>query len=507
MNAQIGQWESGGQPHVVAVHMALLRTGKVLLFTGDEENTYVKINIGKSHVWDPATKTDTSNTLSRNLFCCGHAFLPDGRLLVIGGQSMAQTPLESILSMLGLAKGADHDVHTFDPVSEKWARYADMPRARWYPTCTTLPDGKVLITSGFAAHAWDVILRFLKINLSAVNEDYELFDPVSNQRSPRQLFWKGIRLYPFVHVLPGGTLFVHSENKTRLWNLNTRAWLPGEFTNVHPGTRTYNGMGSCVHLPIQWDGSDLNGAQRSRLLIVGGSTQNPPNHDTPATDTAEIFEFDPQNPANSHWRETARMAQGRFMSDTVLLPDGTVFMVNGAGKGQSDHNHDAIRSTAIFDPITETWQPMADLGTDRLYHATAILLPDARVLVGGSTGHDFPQVDNEFRLEIFSPPYLFKGARPTITHIPSEITYGAVFNLETPQADQIASAVLVRPSAVTHNNNMDQRLIRLGLQNQGNNRLRLNAPVNGTVAAPGYYMLFLVNTNGIPSVARFVQLR
>ncbi len=507
MNAQIGAWESGGKPDVVAVHMAQLHTGKVVLFTGDEENTYININKGKSHVWEPVTKTDVANTLTRNLFCCGHAFLPDGRLLVIGGQSMAQTPLESILSMLGLAKGADHDVHTFDPATESWKRYPDMPKARWYPTVTVLPDGKVMSTSGFAAHAWDVILRFLGISLSAVNEDYEIFDPVTNQMSAPKAFWKGIRLYPFVHVLPGGTLFVHSQNKTRLMNISNFGWLPGEFANVQPGTRTYNGMGSCVLLPIQWDGTDLSGEQKTKLMIVGGSTLLEPNHDAPATDTAEIFEFDAQNPANSHWRETTKMSTQRFMSDTVILPDGTVFMVNGAGKGQSDHNHDSIRITELFDPMTEQWLPVADLPTDRLYHSTAILLPDARVLVGGSTGHDFPEVTNEFRLDVFSPPYLFRGARPTITAAPDEISFNTTIEVESPEADQITIACIIRPGAVTHNNNMDQRYVKLGIDQQGNGKLTLKTPINGTVAQPGYYMLFLVNSNGVPSEAKFVHIQ
>ncbi len=108
--------------------MALLRSGKVPLFTGDERNTFRRMNSGKSVLWDPATGADQNVPLSRNLFCSGHCALPDGRLLVAGGQSLAQDILGTLLSLLGLGRGVDHDIHTFDPLAETWTRHQDMPR-------------------------------------------------------------------------------------------------------------------------------------------------------------------------------------------------------------------------------------------------------------------------------------------------------------------------------------------------------------------------------------------
>lgn len=507
MNSSLGHWQECGSPDIVAVHMALLRSGKVLLFTGDERNTFRRMNSGKSVLWDPATGADQNVPLSRNLFCSGHCALPDGRLLVVGGQSLAQDILGTLASLLGLRRGVDHDIHTFDPLTETWTRHQDMPRARWYPSCTVLPDGRALIVSGFHTHALDTIVRLLGIKLSAVNEDHELFDPATNGLAAPQPFLPGISLYPFVYVLPGGALFVHSQNKTRLLDLEGFTWLPGEFPTTTPGTRTYPGQGACVLLPITWDGHDLHNPQQVRLLIVGGSTALNPTPETPATSAAEIFAFEREDPASSGWRATAPLARARFMSDAVLLPDGTVFVGCGAGRGQADHNHDAVRACELFDPASETWQPLADMHIDRLYHSTAVLLPDARVLVGGSTGHHFPDVDNEFRLEVFSPPYLERGPQPQITAAPERITHNQPFEVQSPQAAAIRHAALLRPGTSTHTTDMDQRHVRLPIESRQGDRLTIKAPLDATIAPPGYYMLFLLDEAGVPSVARFVQVQ
>jgi hypothetical protein len=153
-------------------------------------------------------------TLGRNLFCAGHCFLGDGRLLVAGGQSTAQRLAATIGSWLEMHQllfgaGADHDLHTFDPMTETWSRHKpDMPGARWYPTCTTLPNGRALIVAGYADHAQ-----------GSMNTDFEVFDGATNKIITRKGF-AGTGLFPFVHVLPGGTLFLHSADLTMLFSLN-----------------------------------------------------------------------------------------------------------------------------------------------------------------------------------------------------------------------------------------------------------------------------------------------
>src|SRR5690606_13895941 len=147
-----------------------------------------------------------------------------------------------------------------------------------------LPDGKILITSGFAGHVLDSISRLLGIKLAALNTTYEIYDPQTDTVTERGEFQDDICLYPHVHLLPGGKLFLHSVSKARFYDLATGDWLPHEFPLSSPGTRNYPGMCSCALLPINWDGSGL-----IRLFIAGGSVDADPHHESPATDGAAIF--------------------------------------------------------------------------------------------------------------------------------------------------------------------------------------------------------------------------
>jgi hypothetical protein len=140
----------------------------------------------------------------------------------------------------------------------------------------------------------------------------------------------------------------------------------------------------------------------------------------------------------------------------------------------------------------------------RVYHSIALLLPDGRVLVGGSGEFGTGTID-QLNAEIYSPPYLFKGARPTVTSAPSALTYNTPFTVQTPNAATISSAALLKLGAVTHAFNQDQRYVPLTFTAAAGS-LNLQAPANSNLAPPGYYMLFLVNSSGVPSVANFVQL-
>jgi len=145
--------------------------------------------------------------------------------------------------------------------------------------------------------------------------------------------------------------------------------------------------------------------------------------------------------------------------------------------------------------------------TPRLYHSNALLLPDARVLVLGAGRFlcSCPDPTDQLSAEIYSPPYLFKGSRPVITSAPTLIGYGSTISVQTPDASRIASVSLIRFGAVTHTFNMDQRYLPLSFT-AGAASLNVQTPVNSNVAPPGYYMLFIVDTNGVPSVATILSL-
>jgi len=486
----------------VAVHLALLRTGKIIAFTGDDARIG-DWNIGKSSLWDPANSDVKENPpLARNLFCAGHCFLSDGRLLVAGGQSTVDPPYTNgLLSFLGIlqlfTKGADNDIHVFDPQSQTWSRYENMAKARWYPTCVTLPNGKALIVSGVYSQAHNYVFKN-----SFINQTYEIFDPNTNSLSTPKPFLKKIKAYPFLQVLPGGTLFVHSEFTTRLISLANFEPYPEKFVTKHKGTRTYPGMGCCTLLPITPEDTDF------KILIAGGSKDLSPDNTSETTNTAEVFTFRPSNLSESGWDNVKPTNKKRFLSDSVILPDRTVLVTNGAAIGISDDNKETVKEIELYNPENGNWSIIDSLDRDRLYHSSALLLPDGRVVAGGSTGHKWSTDPEHYEkeIEIIVPPYL-KGdpQRPKITHSPPEIAYDRDFELKINTPD-IAKVVLIKNSSTTHNNNMDQRCLVLQILEQANYTVKLSGPKDGTYAPPGYYMLFILDKENIPSIAKVVMV-
>jgi hypothetical protein len=204
------------------------------------------------------------------------------------------------------------------------------------------------------------------------------------------------------------------------------------------------------------------------------------------------------------WQQTASMNYARSFLNLTTLPDGTVLATGGESDKNGGNINNAIYAAELWSPQTQTWSIMASMHTPREYHSTAVLLPDGRVLESGM-GADFGNVPNEMSAEFYSPPYLFKGARPTISQAPTQISYNSTFSVGTPDGATITSAVLIRTGAVTHFFDQNTRFVPVSftLKTGG---LTVTSPLNGNQAPPGYYMLFLVNNNGVPSVAPIIQL-
>jgi hypothetical protein len=192
------------------------------------------------------------------------------------------------------------------------------------------------------------------------------------------------------------------------------------------------------------------------------------------------------------------------MSDAVLLPNGTVLVVNGAAEGVADDSKQPVMAAELFDPRDESWQTLALLNRPRQYHSAALLLPDARVVISGHTEHWNPGHGiEETTLDVYSPPYLFNGPRPTIESAPSKMFYGEQHDITI--TGNAGSVALLRAGSSTHTKNMDQRYVGLLLQYE-DNRLVVTAPSSGAVAPAGYYMLFVVNPRGVPSIAKWVLI-
>jgi hypothetical protein len=198
------------------------------------------------------------------------------------------------------------------------------------------------------------------------------------------------------------------------------------------------------------------------------------------------------------WRTVAPMAHARRRMNLTLLADGTVLAVGGTNK--SDDVAGAVKPAEIFDPATETWRTVDAMAEPRMYHSTAVLLPDGRIL---STGGEASGA--RLHAQIYSPPYLFQGPRPEITAAPAAADYGATFTVGTSDPASVTSVALIRPSAVTHAYDMNQRYVPLAFT-AGAGGLEVTAPASGGIAPPGDYMLVIEGPTGVPSTAQFVRV-
>jgi hypothetical protein len=449
--ATVGQWGGSFDLGIVAVNTVLMHTGKVLMFSGTYETGDTE------RVWDPVTGSITLvHNPYYNLFCAGQAQLPDGRILVAGGYDP---------SSLG-AKNAN----IFDPVSLTWSALPNMAYRRWYPSVTALPDGKMLVMSGGTTC------------LTCLVDVPEVFDPTTNTFTQLTASRYAVPYYPFMYVLPDGRVIDAGANEdafeTKALDLKTGAW--SMIDSV-----VKDGHSSVMYRP----GKILKTGTAADSGTVGAATK-----------TAYVLDMTQPSPT---WRQIDSMAYARAFQNTTVLPDGNVLVTGG---GTTLDGHDLTKSVTfaeMWNPTTEKWQTLSKAAFGRLYHSTSLLLPDGRVLIAGS-GNDFgTDLDNR-QAELYSPPYLFKGPRPTIGSAPSLIQYGSSFVIQSTDAASIGSIALLRPGAVTHAFDEDQRFVPLTFTVSGTT-LTVTAPANANLAPPGYYMLFIVNTTGVPSIASWVH--
>ena len=248
-------------------------------------------------------------------------------------------------------------------------------------------------------------------------------------------------------------------------------------------------------------------AQTQQVLICGGGPVGKVDQ-TDATDAVSIVDLTVADP---HYVPAAPMALPRLHLNAVILPDHTVFV--GGGSLKQEDQPLARLEAEIYDPATNTWSLMAAATVARLYHSTALLLTDGRVVAAGGNPEGGAQVaweppapQEEMRLEVFSPPYLFRGPRPQIEDAPGTATYGQTITITTPQAGTIRWASLVKNGVTTHSFDSGQRLVDLTITSQANSTLQATVPTNPNLTPPGWYMLFLVDQQAIPSIASWIQI-
>ena len=185
----------------------------------------------------------------------------------------------------------------------------------------------------------------------------------------------------------------------------------------------------------------------------------------------------------------------------VILPDGNVLICAGIDGYKWGPNTPTLQAE-LFDPQTESWTTMASMSVVRQYHSISILLPDGRVLNTGGVGGP----GNIMSMEVYSPPYLFRGPRPTISSSPTSVTYDEHVSIDSPDSCRIREVVMVRAASITHHTDTDQRYLPLKWHREGHCSLHFRGPANSNIAPPGYYMLFLLDDCGVPSVGRLIRV-
>jgi hypothetical protein len=474
----VGTWETTATPSPVrAIHAALLPTGKVLLVAGSG-NQLGAFQAGdfRTSLWDPDDESFRSVSTPWDAFCAGHAALADGRLLVAGGTTgYDDSPSGRFLG--------SRRAYAFDPETESYTRAANMAVARWYPSLVTLGDGSVLAVAGQSStgaltHTWQ---RFTGSSWTADQQPPTRPDGLNGRH-----WWP---MYPGLHLLADGRVFysgAHTFGSTPpagIWDLGTNAMQPvGGAADLEHADHAMS-----VLLPP---------AQDQKVMILGGG--NDPGGDT--TNRAAVVDLDTPSPG---WSAAASLDTPKMYVSAVILPDGTVFETGGASRQRNAPGTSYVFSAQIYDPRTGTWTKAKDHKVPRGYHSSAILLPDGRV---ATFGNNPANGSFELRIEIYSPEYLAKGARPRITAAPGELTYGSSATITTAQDAPIRSVSLVRPMAVTHSVDGNQRLVDVPFTVRGDGRLDLSVTDNPNLAPPGWYMLFAVDETGVPSVASWVHL-
>jgi galactose oxidase len=436
-----GDWSDVKEWPIKATHASLLPNGKVLIWPSFKGG-------GDPHIWDPTTDLiERAPDAGWNIFCAGHTLTADGKLFTAGGH---------VITPIGLPHAS-----LYDPSTNTWNRVPDMNDARWYPTTTMLNNGDILTMSG-------------TVKSGVQNEIPQIFDVSENNWRTLSTARMKTSLYPMVYQVSGNKVFVAgNQQASRFLDISgTGRWL--NTINSNFGTRN---AGTSV---MYADG---------KILIIGGGTKG-----QAVTKTVEMINVKASTPK---WSYINPMPVARRHANSTLLPTGEV-LITGGTRGNDDQPDLAVKKADVWNPSTGNWTRLAANTVYRGYHSIALLLPDGRVLSAGGE-------KSGTSMEIYSPPYLFKGARPTILNAPSQVGYNQTFTIETPDAASISKVRWIRLGSVTHSFNQSQRINSLNFVKK-TNALEITSTANAVTTPPGHYMLFILNSDGIPSVAKIIKV-
>src|SRR5436190_21829206 len=500
------------------------------------------------------------------LFCSDQLFLANGDVLVPGGTHYYSEPhmpgtKYGLVELEGL-----RNTRIYHPTSNTWTQSGLMHYGRWYPSIVTLGNGTVLVAGGvtklikpgYRTHPADSLQNVKQTETYDVRTGGWTYNGASGDQT--------FPLFPRLHLLPDGHVYYDAGGQvwapfgqsideafwmlTSVYNPSSKSWrylgvpaavsgLPrsaAQQRDVNTIVAAANSGSSAQDLinRLTNDSVGFRGSAFSVMLplappytkaqfLSAGGTQLPTPGTYLANASSVINTVDTAHSDAFSSEATGALNNPRWFSTGVVLPTGQVIAFNGANRDDVLRPGDSfpVKQAELFDPATKSWSRLASTHDDRTYHNTAVLLPDGRILIGGNAPisnsyaftHNWPGgFSNNFRdpsFEIYSPPYLFWGQRPTISAVSPSIRPGSTFTISTPDAASIAKVVMMRNTALTHVIDADQRTVVLPILSRSTGSVTVAAPPNRNIAPAGPYLLFIDKASRkglIPSVAKQVVL-
>ncbi|GIF99776.1 galactose oxidase early set domain-containing protein [Catellatospora citrea] len=470
-----------------AMHAVLLHNGNVLLVagSGNDADAFAAGSFATA-LYQPYRGTFVDVPTPADLFCSGHVQLSDGRVLIMGGNKDYPSA-DGATGYRGLRES-----YVFDPATNAYTRLNDLNAGHWYPSATLLGNGDVISLGGLGEDSGGTV----------ATEYYSAAQGRWLGMNETNQTWRFWGLYPSMILMQDGRLFytgshVFGDNLPGT-GASLYDYAAGTVTDV-PGLQRKDERDQSMSVL-------LPPAQDQRVLTLGGgnNVSNPDaNRLTDVIDlkaAAPAYTPGPLIPTGTLTGGVPQTAtQGKMYVSAVLLPDGLVFETGGGLHNRADPVYEA----SMFDPATNTFT--AGMATDpmpRTYHSSAFLLPDGRVMAFGDNPGDGSFATH---ISIYSPPYLFRGARPQLRSVAStQWAYGSTQQITVD--GPVLKASLIRPAAVTHSSDPNQRYVDLPMTVHGDGTVGLNLTSNPNLAPPGWYMLFVVGANGVPSVAKWVHV-
>jgi galactose oxidase-like protein len=477
------------------------------------------------------------------LFCSDQVFLANGDVLVPGGTHYYEEP-RLPGSDLGVSELEGlRDTRVFDPVTNTWSQSGRMHHGRWYPSLVTLADGRVLVAGGVTKLAKPIYPSHPLDSLDNVAET-ETFDPstgqwTQNPQSANHTF----PLFPRLHLLPDGNVYYDAAGQVfnpfgesiyePMWNIaavynpSAQSWknvgVPfGVSVDANHLLNTgvtagFRGSSFSIMLPLKPPYTQAS------FLSAGGVLGVTPGAYL-ANASSQVDTVDTAAGDKMTSKATSPLNNARWFSTGVMLPDGKVMAFSGGNRDDvlGPGTSFPVKQAEEFDPATGKWTPMASGNEPRTYHNTAILLPTGQVLVGGHSPIStldaynttipggFPPGFRNPSFEVYNPPYMYWGDRPTISGAPDQIGYGHNVTIATPDAADIDKVELIRNTALTHLVDGDQREVELPVVSRNADSVTVASPPRSAVAPPGPYMLFIdakSDKGDVPSVAKQLFVR